>query len=114
MSSLDGGQTWSLSHRVRRTCSQRSQAVSRRTSPCVGGVVSMEPTDVQLSLLRALTPDTPVILCPAMNTHMYQHKFTAKHLRVVQEELDYMVLGPQGTGTLACGDEGGSTSGLDH
>ncbi|WVQ99478.1 hypothetical protein IAU59_006613 [Kwoniella sp. CBS 9459] len=58
------------------------------------------------SLLRALSPSTPVILCPAMNTHMYQHKFTAKHLKIVQEELEYLVLGPQGAGTLACGDEG--------
>ncbi|WWC89303.1 uncharacterized protein L201_004224 [Kwoniella dendrophila CBS 6074] len=58
------------------------------------------------SLLRALSPETPVILCPAMNTHMYQHKFTAKHLRIVQEELEYLILGPQGGGKLACGDEG--------
>ena len=63
---------------------------------------------VQLSLLRALSPSTPVILCPAMNTHMYQHPFTAKHLAVVQEELGYLILGPQGTGKLACGDEGES------
>ncbi|WWC62173.1 uncharacterized protein I303_104766 [Kwoniella dejecticola CBS 10117] len=58
------------------------------------------------SLLRALSPQTPVIICPAMNTHMYQHKFTAKHLRIIQEELEYFVLGPQGGGVLACGDEG--------
>ncbi|WVQ80730.1 hypothetical protein IAT38_002835 [Cryptococcus sp. DSM 104549] len=58
------------------------------------------------SLLRALSPTTPVVICPAMNTHMYQHKFTAKHLAIVQKELNYLVSGPQGTGTLACGDEG--------
>ncbi|WRT66390.1 uncharacterized protein IL334_003345 [Kwoniella shivajii] len=58
------------------------------------------------SLLRALSPDTPVIICPAMNTHMYQHKFTSKHLRIIQEELEYLILGPQGAGKLACGDEG--------
>ncbi|WVQ80731.1 hypothetical protein IAT38_002836 [Cryptococcus sp. DSM 104549] len=58
------------------------------------------------SLLRALSPTTPVVLCPAMNTHMYQHKFTAKHLATVQDELNYLVSGPQGAGTLACGDEG--------
>ncbi|RXK35027.1 hypothetical protein M231_07730 [Tremella mesenterica] len=61
--------------------------------------------NLALSLLRALSPSTPVVICPAMNTYMYQHKLTAKHLRVLQE-LDYLVLGPQGTGTLACGDEG--------
>ncbi|WVQ67630.1 uncharacterized protein L199_005833 [Kwoniella botswanensis] len=58
------------------------------------------------SLLRALSPSTPVIVCPAMNTHMYQHKFTAKHLRILQEQLEYLILGPQGSGILACGDDG--------
>jgi len=43
---------------------------------------------------------------------MYQHPFTAKHLRIVQEELHYLVLGPQGAGKLACGDEG--KLGLGH
>jgi phosphopantothenoylcysteine decarboxylase len=41
-----------------------------------------------------------------MNTHMYAHPFTSKHLRAAQDELGYLVLGPQGAGTLACGDEG--------
>jgi phosphopantothenoylcysteine decarboxylase len=41
-----------------------------------------------------------------MNTFMYQHPFTADHLKIVQERLGYMILGPQGAGTLACGDEG--------
>lgn len=58
------------------------------------------------SLLRALSPSTPTIICPAMNTHMYQHPLTADHLRVVQEKLGYLVSGPQGAGKLACGDEG--------
>ncbi|WVQ72446.1 hypothetical protein IAR50_001998 [Cryptococcus sp. DSM 104548] len=58
------------------------------------------------SFMRALSPSTPVVLCPAMNTHMYQHRLTAKHLAVVQEELGYLVSGPQGAGRLACGDDG--------
>ncbi|ODO05448.1 hypothetical protein L198_02141 [Cryptococcus wingfieldii CBS 7118] len=58
------------------------------------------------SLLRALSPSTPVVLCPAMNTHMYQHPFTAKHLSTVTQELGYLVSGPQGAGRLACGDDG--------
>ncbi len=41
-----------------------------------------------------------------MNTHMYQHAFTAEHLAKVQKALGYMVNGPQGAGMLACGDEG--------
>ena len=61
---------------------------------------------LQTSLLRALSPDTPKILFPAMNTHMYQHPLTAEQLFIVQEKLEYMVSGPQGVGKLACGDEG--------
>ncbi|KAK1924224.1 flavoprotein [Papiliotrema laurentii] len=58
------------------------------------------------SLLRALSPSTPTILCPAMNTHMYQHPLTADQLRVAEEKLGYTISGPQGAGLLACGDEG--------
>jgi hypothetical protein len=61
---------------------------------------------MQTSLLRALSPTTPTVLFPAMNTHMFQHPLTADHLRVVQDKLGYMVSGPQGAGILACGDEG--------
>ena len=57
-------------------------------------------------MLRALDPATPVVLCPAMNTYMYQHPFTAQHLDKVQKELGYEISGPQGAGMLACGDEG--------
>lgn len=61
---------------------------------------------MRTSLLRALSPSTPTIIVPAMNTHMYQHPLTANHLKLVKEELGYMVSGPQGAGKLACGDEG--------
>jgi phosphopantothenoylcysteine synthetase/decarboxylase len=61
---------------------------------------------IQLSLLRALPTTTPVILCPAMNTHMYSHPFTAEHLLSLEEKLGYLISGPQGAGKLACGDEG--------
>ncbi|KIR55678.1 phosphopantothenoylcysteine decarboxylase [Cryptococcus gattii Ru294] len=56
-------------------------------------------------LVRALGPSTLVIVCPAMNTHMYQHCLTARHLTVVQEDLEYLVSGPQEGGRLACGDD---------
>jgi phosphopantothenoylcysteine decarboxylase len=62
--------------------------------------------NLPLSLLRALSPDTPVVLCPAMNTFMYEHQLTARHLAFVRSVLGYYVLGPQGAGRLACGDVG--------
>lgn len=51
----------------------------------------------------------PVWVFPAMNTHMYSHPFTAKQLRIVQEELGYEVHGPIEK-LLACGDLGTSHS----
>lgn len=61
------------------------------------------------SLLRATPSFVPVLLFPAMNTHMYTHPFTAKQLGIVQNELGYVVHGPIGK-VLACGDVGASTS----
>jgi len=58
------------------------------------------------SLLRAIDiRSTKVILFPAMNTHMYNHPLTAKHLSMVTDELKYEVIGPISKG-LACGDLG--------
>lgn len=47
----------------------------------------------------------PVVVAPAMNTHMWDHPFTARHLRVLRDELGYHVIDPM-CKTLACGDTG--------
>ncbi|EKM54381.1 uncharacterized protein PHACADRAFT_146269 [Phanerochaete carnosa HHB-10118-sp] len=57
------------------------------------------------SLLRALAPTTPTYVFPAMNTLMYQHPLTNEHLRIVEEVIEYTVVGPIGK-QLACGDVG--------
>ncbi|KAF9395778.1 hypothetical protein CPC16_006964 [Podila verticillata] len=56
-------------------------------------------------ILRAWDEYRPVIVCPAMNTNMWNHKFTAKHLAVLTEELHYQVIPPISK-LLACGDLG--------
>lgn len=61
--------------------------------------------DLLTSFLRALSPSTPTLLFPAMNTLMYRHPLTATHLSIVQETLGYQVHGPIEK-TLACGDVG--------
>lgn len=58
------------------------------------------------SLLRATPTTTPVILCPAMNTVMYEHPLTARQEAFVRAVLGYYILGPQNGGKLACGDVG--------
>ncbi|VDB90203.1 unnamed protein product [Peniophora sp. CBMAI 1063] len=57
------------------------------------------------SLLRALSPDTPTFLYPAMNTLMYQHPLTSRHLAIIRDVIGYTVVGPISKG-LACGDVG--------
>jgi phosphopantothenoylcysteine decarboxylase len=41
-----------------------------------------------------------------MNTFMYEHPLTARHLEVVNNEIGYNVVGPIEK-KLACGDVGG-------
>jgi phosphopantothenoylcysteine decarboxylase len=40
-----------------------------------------------------------------MNTHMWEHPFTQKHLTVLEKELGYAVVDPVSK-LLACGDRG--------
>ncbi|TKY87725.1 hypothetical protein EX895_003306 [Sporisorium graminicola] len=61
--------------------------------------------DLLTSFLRALSPTTPTVLFPAMNTLMYMHPLTEVHLKTCMEVLGYEVRGPVEK-TLACGDTG--------
>ncbi|KAL1927790.1 hypothetical protein VTP01DRAFT_3611 [Rhizomucor pusillus] len=56
-------------------------------------------------VLRAWDPSKPVIVCPAMNTNMWNHPFTARHLGVLRELLRFHVIDPISK-QLACGDTG--------
>ncbi|EUC55428.1 phosphopantothenoylcysteine decarboxylase [Rhizoctonia solani AG-3 Rhs1AP] len=63
------------------------------------------PNWYQTCVLRALAPSTPTFVFPAMNTHMYEHPLTARHLDTVRDIIGYTVVGPVGK-ALACGDIG--------
>jgi phosphopantothenoylcysteine synthetase/decarboxylase len=55
----------------------------------------------------------PVIVCPAMNTHMWSHPLTAAHLDTLTRVLGYRVVPPKEQ-LLACGDVGmGALANLD-
>jgi len=51
-----------------------------------------------------LAADVPVILCPAMNVHMYNHPATIRNIEVLND-YGYLVIEP-GSGLMACGEEG--------
>jgi phosphopantothenoylcysteine synthetase/decarboxylase len=42
-----------------------------------------------------------------MNTFMWEHPLTAKHIRIIEQDIGYRVVGPVGK-VLACGDIGKS------
>ena len=46
----------------------------------------------------------PLVVAPAMNTHMWRHPLTAKHIAVL-EDIGCSCISPV-TKTLACGDHG--------
>ncbi|KAI8924317.1 flavoprotein [Entophlyctis helioformis] len=56
-------------------------------------------------VLRAWDQSKPVVICPAMNTHMWTHPLTARHLSLLQNDLGYIVVDPVSK-LLACGDLG--------
>ena len=58
--------------------------------------------DYLTTVLLATT--APVLVCPAMNSKMYEHPATTRNLKILKE-LGYHVLDPE-CGTLACKEEG--------
>ncbi|KAG0227285.1 hypothetical protein BGW42_003020 [Actinomortierella wolfii] len=56
-------------------------------------------------ILRAWDERKPVVVCPAMNTNMWNHTFTKIHLKTLTEVLHYRVIPPISK-RLACGDLG--------
>ncbi|SCU94427.1 LAFA_0F21770g1_1 [Lachancea sp. 'fantastica'] len=58
------------------------------------------------SLLRCWTPCTPVLVAPAMNTFMYTHPVTKKHLMMLQEESPHITILKPVEKVLVCGDIG--------
>ncbi|KAI8334753.1 flavoprotein [Chlamydoabsidia padenii] len=57
------------------------------------------------SIVRAWDTSRPVLVCPAMNTNMWVHPFTSKHLAVLKDTFNFKVMAPISK-TLACGDTG--------
>lgn len=54
---------------------------------------------------RAWDLKRPVVFCPAMNTHMWTHPLTEKHVKCLESELGYLQIPPVAK-RLACGDIG--------
>lgn len=58
------------------------------------------------SIIRAWNPAAPIIVAPAMNTMMYNHPLTAKHLEVIKTEMPWIQVLLPVEKKLVCGDTG--------
>ncbi|KAH3664065.1 hypothetical protein OGAPHI_004779 [Ogataea philodendri] len=58
------------------------------------------------SIIRVWNPSIPVLVAPAMNTLMYTHPVTKKHLAVIKEDFKYMEVLRPIEKVLVCGDIG--------
>ncbi|MBI3632616.1 MAG: phosphopantothenoylcysteine decarboxylase [Candidatus Vogelbacteria bacterium] len=58
------------------------------------------------SLMRAWDFEKPVILAPAMNTHMWEHPITAEHLNKLRGWYNKLLVVEPVSKKLACGDIG--------
>lgn len=56
-------------------------------------------------VLRAWDVNKPVIACPAMNTSMWHHPLTSRHMEILETVLKYNIIQPISK-KLACGDTG--------
>ena len=65
-----------------------------------GGIADDMLTTVALAAWQV-----PTLLCPAMNTAMYDNPIHQRNLQTLRETLGYRILEPQ-SGLLACGDTG--------
>lgn len=53
------------------------------------------------TVVCALNPDTPVLLCPSMNENMWRNSIIQKNLTALKRIKDYTILHPE-KGELAC------------
>lgn len=53
-----------------------------------------------------LAAQSPVLICPAMNSAMWAHPVTQANVRSLADRDKHYILGPASTGLLACGSEG--------
>lgn len=58
------------------------------------------------SVIRSWNPAIPILVAPAMNTHMYTNPMTKKHLALIKEEFGFIETLKPVEKVLVCGDIG--------
>ncbi|NLI96017.1 MAG: bifunctional phosphopantothenoylcysteine decarboxylase/phosphopantothenate--cysteine ligase CoaBC [Synergistaceae bacterium] len=98
---LDFDNGWKIPH---VTLAEWAEVVC--IAPCTANMLRRAANGEAETLLGAtlLATRAPVLLCPAMNTNMWEHVTTARHKENCLRN-GYRILEPD-TGSLACGTEG--------
>lgn len=98
---LDDEHGWKIPH-----ISLAEWAEAIVVAPCTANMLRRAALGEAETLLGAilLATRSPVLLCPAMNTNMWEHPSTVSHLESCKN-LGFKVLQPE-IGFLACGTEG--------
>jgi phosphopantothenoylcysteine decarboxylase/phosphopantothenate--cysteine ligase len=76
--------------------------IAPATANMIGKLANGIADDALSTLMLAVT--APVVLCPSMNTHMFESKPVQRNLELLRKD-GYLVLEP-GSGELACGTVG--------
>jgi phosphopantothenoylcysteine decarboxylase/phosphopantothenate--cysteine ligase len=76
--------------------------IAPATANIIGKIAGGIADDALSTFIMAVT--APVLLCPSMNTNMYESKAVQRNLRILQDD-GYMIIDPN-AGELACGTTG--------
>lgn len=78
--------------------------VAPATANTIAKIKSGMADNIVTSLILARKRETPVLLCPAMNTNMWENPITQENITFLKNN-GFYILGPE-SGALACGDAG--------
>lgn len=98
---FDGPEGWLIPH-IKLAREADLVLIAPATANIIGKAAHGLADDLLSTVLLAAT--CPVVICPAMNVHMYQHKVVQDNLKRLGQ-LGYHIIEPD-EGRLACGDTG--------
>lgn len=98
---FDGSEDAAIRH-IEWAGQAEAVVIAPATANIIGKMAAGIADDALTTFLLAVT--APVMVCPAMNTHMYQNRAVQRNIALLKKD-GYTVLEP-GSGELACGTTG--------
>lgn len=98
---FDGSEDAAIRH-IEWAGQAEAVVIAPATANIIGKMAAGMADDALTTFLLAVT--APVLVCPAMNTHMYKNRAVQRNLSLLRND-GYEILAP-GSGELACGTSG--------